>query len=91
MLAWIYELTLAACYTLALQSSVRPRALYAYLFYNLYTVDPFGPPLQLRRLQRVQIVQIRTHETWIRLKEEHFKWYKLSPFSRKIIVIWAHI
>lgn len=47
-----------------------------YLFYNLYIVDPFGPPLQLRLPQCVQIVQIQTHETWIRLKEEHFKWYK---------------
>lgn len=47
-----------------------------YLFYNLYIVDPFGPPLQLRLPQCVQIVQIQTHETWIRLKKEHFKWHK---------------
>lgn len=47
-----------------------------YLFYNLYIFDLFGPPLQLRLPQCVQIVQIQTHETWTRLKEEHFKWYK---------------
>lgn len=51
-------------------------AVKAYLFYNLYIFDPFGPPLQLRLPQCVQTVQIQTHEIWIRLEEENFRWYK---------------
>lgn len=53
--------------------TITPTAVEAYLFYNLYIFDPFGPPLQLRLPQCVQIVQIQTHETWKRLEEEHFK------------------
>lgn len=59
-----------------LRFSITPNLLKAYLFYNLYIFDPFGPPLQLRLPQHVQIVQIQTHETWIRLEEEHFQWGK---------------
>lgn len=55
----------------------------AYLFYNLYIFDPFGRPLQLRLPQCVQIVQIQTRETWIRLEEEHFKWYNTYPPNYK--------
>lgn len=67
----------------------------SYLFYNLYIFDLFGPPLQLRLPQCVQIVQIQTHETWTRLKEEHFKWYKeplwiLFHLSIFVLIIGNH-
>lgn len=73
------------CSSKSTQTGVEP-----YLFYNLYIFDPFGPPLQLRLPQCVQIVQIHIHETWIRLKEEHFKWYKEPlwiPFQLSISVL----
>lgn len=64
--------------------TITPTADKAYLFYNFYIFDPFAQPLQLPLPQHVQIVQIRTHETWTRLEEGNLKLYSFRIILKNI-------